>query len=128
MEVWSIGSGNRKCPKVSEIIGSSNESTILVNNIETEALLDTGSCVSTCSKSFYENYLNSIELMPLDNFVASECANGGIIPYFGYIQVDIQTLGIPTDHVQNCMLLIVPETEFNSKLPILLGTNVLGEF
>ena len=51
-----------------------------------------------------------------------------IMPYFGYIQVDIQTIGIPTYHVQSCILLIVPETECNSKLPILLEKNVHREF
>lgn len=66
--------------------------------------------------------------MPLDNFVALECANGETMPYFGYIQVDIQTIGIPTDHVQSCILLIVPDTKYNFKLPILLGTNILREF
>ena len=44
-----------KCPEVSEteIIGSSNEVSVFLDNpIETQTLLDTGSCVSTISKQF----------------------------------------------------------------------------
>ena len=49
---------------------------MFINGIETKALLDTGRCVSTCSKSFYENNLGHLKLMPLDNLVKLESANG----------------------------------------------------
>ena len=90
--------------------------------------MDTGSCVSTCSKSFYENNLSHLEILPLDNFVRLECANGEHMPYFGYIQVDVKPVGVPTEHIQSCILLVVPDTSTNTDLPILLGTNVLEEF
>ena len=90
--------------------------------------MDTGSCVSTCSKSFYENNLSHLEILPLDNFVRLECANGEHMPYFGYIQVDVKPVGVPTEHIQSSILLVVPDTSTNTDLPILLGTNVLEEF
>ena len=55
-----LGSFVRKCPNVFEIAGTSNEFIVFINGTETKALLDTGSCVSTCSKSFYENNLSFI--------------------------------------------------------------------
>ena len=66
--------------------------------------------------------------MPLDNFVKLECANGEHMPYFGYIQVDVKPNGVPSDHVQSSILLVVPDTECNTNLSVLLGTNVLAEF
>ena len=64
----SIG-GSKRCPKVSNLVGSSNEVDILLENIETKALLDTGSCVSTLSQSFYENNFKHLDLFPLDNLL-----------------------------------------------------------
>lgn len=66
--------------------------------------------------------------MPLDNFLKLECADGQTMPYSGYIQVDLQSVGLPNEHVQSCILLVVKDTEYNSTVPILLGTNVLTEF
>ena len=92
-----------KCPKVSEkeIVGSSNEVSVLLNNlVETHALLDTGSCVSTLSKTFYEKHLSHVELMPLDNLLRLECASGQTMPYYGYIEIDIQSTGVPDGKTQ----------------------------
>ena len=113
---------------MSDILGNSNETQILINNVQTIGLLDTGSCVSTISKAFYENNFKDLELMPLDNILKLECADGQSLPYFGYIQVDLQSVDFPTKHVQSSILLVVPDTEYNSNVPLLLGTNVLTEF
>ncbi|MCG8035390.1 MAG: DDE-type integrase/transposase/recombinase [Candidatus Thiodiazotropha taylori] len=50
------------------------------------------------------------------------------MPYYGYIEVDIKANGIPSDHVQTSILLVVPDTDCNIDIPLLLGTNVLSEF
>lgn len=92
-----------------------------MNNIETKSLLDTGSCVSTISKTFYEQNFNHLELLPLDNFIKLECADGQTMPYFGYIQVDILPVGIPTEQVLTSILLVVPDTDYNKTVPVLLG-------
>ena len=109
-------------------MGSSNESDIFIDNVQTKALLDTGSCVSTISQSFYENNFKHLELMPLDNILKLECADGKTMPYFGYIQVELQSAEFPVECVHNCILLVVPDTEYNTNVPILLGTNVLVDF
>ena len=93
-----------------------------------QALLGTGSCVRPCSRSFYENNLGRLELRPLDNFAKTECATGEHMPYFGYIQVGVKPNGVPSDHVQSSILLVLPDTECNTNLPVLLYTNVLTEF
>ncbi|MCG7878257.1 MAG: hypothetical protein N0C90_18280, partial [Candidatus Thiodiazotropha endolucinida] len=66
--------------------------------------------------------------MPLNGLLKLECADGNDMPYLGYIQVKIQSIGVPTNHVQDCILLVVPNTEYNTNIPVLLGTNVLVEF
>ena len=42
--------------------------------------------------------------------------------------MDILSVNFPTEHVQGSILLVVPDTEYNSNVPLLLGTNVLNEF
>ena len=66
--------------------------------------------------------------MPLNSLLKLECADGSSMPYFGYIQVKIQSLGIPNKHIQDSILLVVPDTDYNKNVPILIGTNVLAEF
>jgi hypothetical protein len=71
---------NKKGPN---LVGTSNESSVIVNNIETTALLDTGSCISTISDKFYKQHLASLDLMPVRNILRIECADGQQLPYVG---------------------------------------------
>ena len=66
--------------------------------------------------------------MPLNNLLRLEYADGSTMPYLGYIEVKLQAQGIPTNHVQDSILLVVPDTDYNKNVPILIGTNILEEF
>ena len=46
--------------------------------------------MSALLKRFYEKHFSHVELMPLDNLLRLECASGQTIPYYGYIEIDIQ--------------------------------------
>ena len=50
------------------------------------------------------------------------------MPYKGYMQAQIPSVGIPSGHVQDCIFLVVPDTDYNKNVPLLIGTNVLSEF
>lgn len=50
------------------------------------------------------------------------------MPYYGYIEIDVQSTGVPHGETQACILLVVPDTDYNQTVPVLLGTNVLSEF
>ena len=93
------------------MVGSNNESVIVIEGIETKALLDTGSCVSTMCQSFYDEHLKHLPLNPVEDILRLECADGSFMPYTGYIQVQMSTSGIPSEHVQECIFLIVPDTD-----------------
>ena len=81
------------------MVGSSNECNIFIEGIETQALLDTGSCVSTLCQSFYDKYLTETPLLPVEDILKLECADGSFMPYTGYVQVQLSSVGIPSDHV-----------------------------
>ena len=88
--------------------------------------MDTGSCVSICSEKFYNEHLSKQILKPLNELVKIECADGNALPYNGYIEVLINTPGIENSKEQLCLLLVVPNTEYNQNTPVLLGTNILS--
>ena len=85
--------------------------------------MDTGSCVSTVSHSFYKKNLSNLSIQPLNDILNIECASGESLPYHGYIQANLESCivgkNIPT------LLLVVGDTPYNEKVPLLIGTNVL---
>ena len=123
MQGQDTGTSFQSDPK---LVGEVTE--VHVNNVLTTALCDTGSCVSTVSEKFYSENCSNVLLKPLQDIWPIECANGEDLPNKGYIEVNIQTKGIPGSSQQTCLLLVVPDTEYNQGTPILLGTNVLSVF
>jgi len=112
-----------------ELVGKVNTVNIIVNNIPATALLDTGSCVSVLSESFYKEHFSDIDIQALDDLIRIECADGQLLPYLGYIEVEISAAeGFPRTDPVMCLLLITPDTNYSSNTPIILGTNILQEF
>lgn len=110
-----------------DLVGQTNEAEICIEGIPSTALIDTGSCVSTVNVEFYNNTLKHLELRPVLEILNIECADGNTLPYLGYIEATLNTNGIPNQKDLTCLLLVVPETPYNSKTPILLGTNIIQE-
>ena len=111
-----------------EMNGKPTVTPVLINGIETQALLDTGATISTVSEAFYHAHLWNLPIEPLKDILNVECADGSSLPYKGYIEADIVALGISdgNEPLQPCIFLVVPNsTAFNQKVPLLLGTNVL---
>lgn len=99
---------------------------VSVNGNKTEALLDSGSTVSTVSESYNRNYLaDTCKLMPITDILNVECANGQLLQYLGYIEASLTVPGL-SGQAQCCLFLIVPDSGYNSAVPLFLGTNVLS--
>jgi len=118
---------NSKCLKPN-LVGSSNETEVTIEGQNAKALLDTGRCVSTISDAFYRNKLAHLDLQPITGILNIECADGQNLPYLGLVEADLSVVGIPMDHIQHCLFLVVPQSKYSEDVPILLGTNVLSEF
>ena len=122
---WSNRSTKNTDPK---LVGETNEVNINIKNIPTTALLDTGSCVSVISNSFYTEHLSNIEILPINQILKIECADGQQLPYLGYIETELFIeRGLPKSESQQCLFLIVPDTNYSSKIPVIIGTNILNE-
>lgn len=110
---------------IQKIVGSSNEADVKVDGKKAKALVDTGSGISTISEKFYRENLQHRELQSLYDMLQIECANGESLPYLGFVEVDFESDGIPIKNAQTSIFLIVPDTTYNLKTPILVGTNIL---
>ena len=109
------------------IVGEANECQAYVNNVECRGLLDTGSMVTTIGEMFYREHLNNSALQPLGNLLRVEGASGQAIPYLGYIEMDIKFPKEVTgeEEVHSILALVVPQTEYNQRVPLVIGTNII---
>ncbi|PJE77975.1 hypothetical protein CI610_03096 [invertebrate metagenome] len=111
--------------RTTELVGSTNEVTIQVEGIDVDALLDTGATISTVSESFRRDYLHHLPIRQLDTILKVECADGQPLPYSGYVEASVRFHGLGGSRDLSCLFLIVPDSEYNTRVPVLLGTNVL---
>ena len=110
---------------IDRMVGSTNVSSILIQNQHVDALIDSGSMVTTISESGYNNLkvkptLNNLDQLGLEISVA----DGSSLKYMGYIECSL-TLPFLTKSSYDIPVLVVPDTDFNYKCPVIVGTNVL---
>lgn len=107
------------------MFGKLTEAKIIIHGRKVTALLDTGSTVSTISKSFYGRELSQfIEMKSLDRIVEIECAEGAQLPYEGYIEANIKTPG-NSNALTRSIVLVVPNNQYSVHVQAFIGTNVL---
>lgn len=106
------------------LVGDPMEVLITIEGIQTTALLDTGSTVSTIAASFYDKHLSEHPIQQLEIFDL-KCTDGSILPYKGYVEVKLQSEGLGNNKEHTGLFLIVDDTDYHSTVPLLLGTNIL---
>ncbi len=109
------------------LIGQRCIASVFVEDIECESLLDTGSQVTTISETLYLTHFSSLPIQPIHALFEVEGAGGQHVPYLGYIQVVITfpCTVIGAEVELSSLVLVVPDCHFNSRVPLLIGTNVL---
>lgn len=109
-----------------KLIGTKSTGQVTIQGKQFSCLLDTGSQVTTVTKSFYDEYLHEQQIKPLYNLLEVEGANGQSVPYLGYVEVTItfpkQFLG--AEYEVPTLALVVPDSG-TSGYQILVGTNTL---
>lgn len=109
------------------LIGPRCTTTVSIEGIQCESILDTGSQVTTISETFHSSYLSSLPIQPIQALLEIEGAAGQNVPYIGYVEANLTFSHAVTgaEEKLTALALIVPECHFNSKTPLLVGTNVL---
>ena len=105
-----------------DLVGEPNECPVMVNGVSTLGLLDSGSMVSTVSHQWWNEHFPDSPVHSLDDLLTVSGAGGSEIPYRGYTEVDIK---LPGSEPATFPFLVVEETEYSSRVPVLIGTNVL---
>ncbi|PJE77542.1 hypothetical protein CI610_03533 [invertebrate metagenome] len=109
------------------MVGVSNEGTILIEGVELPALIDSGSMVTTISESGLcrlpgENQLLNLNELGLEVSVA----DGSPLGYLGYVECSVK-LPFLSEVEFFVPILVVPDTKFNAKCPVIIGTNVIRQ-
>ena len=105
------------------LIGDPNEIAGSIGGITCKTLVDTGSQVSTVAEHFYDTHLSHVELHDCHNLLRVEGAGGVQIPYLGYIYTELCLEGTAPVTIP---ILVVKSTEYNAKVPVIIGTNYLS--
>ena len=106
------------------MVGSSNEGDVFVCGTKTSGLIDSVSSVTIICEQFFDSHECQPPLRYIKNFglsvVAAHCSP---VPYKGYSEVDISMPFLRSVDF-TIPVLIVSDTEYNRKVPVIIGTNV----
>jgi hypothetical protein len=108
-----------------QLVGEANEVSVSIAGHAVSALLDTGSMVSTMSLTLARDL--GLEIEPVSVVVHVECAEGSSLPYVGCTLTTVRSVDGKKLGPLEVLFLVVPETRYNQRVPVLLGTNVLKD-
>ena len=93
------------------MVGGTPEIDVKIQNTQCTALLDTGSQITTVSKSFHQNNLSHISLQNCQNLLRIEGVGGDVLPYLGFIVCELTIpLTDTTSFSTTIPMLVVPDT------------------
>ena len=116
-----LTSCSRELPE--KLLGEPNECEAIIDGVQSAALIDTGSMVSSVSHHFWQAHMSMEALHPLCDLLTVNNASGDLIPYVGYVEVTVELPGLGTGMYP---LLVVPDTVYNTRVPLLVSTNILS--
>ena len=85
------------------ILGTANEIEIEIDGKIIKALIDSGAMILMMSKGYCDE--KRYQIQPLDQLVPIEGSGGADVPYLGYVEVQMQILGI-SSFDQDVLMLI----------------------
>ncbi len=97
-----------------------------IRGVLVSCLLDTGSQVSTITEAFFQEHLfgNESDMLSTSSWLKITAANGLDIPYLGYMELDVEVMGMT---LPECGFLIIKETPSPSSMAMLLGMNIISK-
>ena len=109
------------------LIGAKCTALVYIEGKRCSCLLDTGSQVTTISQSYHEQNLPQLKIIPLENLLEIEAANGQAVPYVGYVEAKVvfpkEFLGSTVE--VSTLALVIPDARGSIQPKVLIGTNTL---
>ena len=106
------------------LVGCSNKAPVVVDGQETTALIDSGTQMSSISTQFCKNF--ALQIQPLGWLLELEGTGGAAIPYFGFVEVNLQILGI-RNYKEDVLLLVIPTMTYSEMVPVMVGSKIIDE-
>lgn len=105
-------------------VGTCPTVDINIHGVVTSSLLDTGSQVSTITEQFFRQHLGGEDndMLATTGWLRLTAANGLDIPYIGYLELEIETMGLK---IPDCGFLVVKDPP-NSETAVIIGMNIIS--
>ena len=117
--------------KVVKLSGSKCLVNCSLNDISTEALLDSGAQVSAISESRFKSNFD-IPIRPISNIVRSEvidlkAANGSEVPCLGFVELDLKLTSADISNSTETLRVPFLATGTDQERSVIIGLNVSEE-
>ena len=103
-------------------MGHSNEAPVIVDRQEMTTLIDLGTQVSSISSQVCRDL--ALQIQPLGQLLELEGVGGSAIPYLGFVEVNLQILGIK-NYNEDVLLLVIPTTTYSEMVPVVVGSKII---
>ena len=87
---------------------------MIVDRHETTALIDSGAQVASISSQFCGDL--ALQIQPLGQLLEPEGTWGSVIPSLGFMEVNLQVLGIK-NYNEDVLLLVIPAKTYSKTIP-----------
>ena len=95
-----------------------------MDGCEVTALVDSGAQVSNISARLCEEL--GLKIQPLGRLWELEGTGGAAIPYLGFVEVNLQILGIRR-YNEDVLLLVIPTTAYSERVPVMVGSKIIDK-
>ena len=104
------------------MVGCANEAPVVVDGREVAALVDLGAQVSNISAQLCEEL--GLKIQPFGWLFEIEGTGGAAIPYLGFVEVNLQILGI-RGYNEDVLLLAIPTMAYTEGVPVVVGLKII---
>ena len=102
-----------------QLIGPTNEATIIIEGQQLLALIDSGAQLSTMLESLVQAL--KLPIHKLNTLIEAEVSGGGITPYTGYVEARLTIPGIKQMD-KDSLFMVTNDSPYTQRVPIQPGT------
>ena len=107
---------------VAQFMGCASEAPVVMDGCEVAALVDLGAQISNISAQLCEDL--GLEIQPLGWLLELEGTGGAAIPYLGFVEVNLQILGI-RGYNEDVLLFAIPTMAYAEGVPVMVGSKII---
>jgi hypothetical protein len=116
-------------PSLTDLVGNAMETIATVYHQSLLTLLDSGSMITCIAKSYVKKHLASLARYPINDILQVKGPLDECLPYKDFIELEIGLpLGESIHSIGTFPVLVSPDTDYNQRVPLLIGTNILEKF